>query len=48
MGVCPRKAVVALNASRPQELLTVPKGTAVEAVVARLVGPAAAGRPDQR
>ena len=37
MGLCPKKAVTALNASRPERLLTVPKGTSAEAALAALM-----------
>jgi predicted metal-binding protein len=37
MGICPRKAVTALNASRPARLLTIPKGTAVNEAMTRLM-----------
>ena len=37
MGLCPKKAVTALNASRPERILTVPKGTSAEAALAALM-----------
>ncbi len=44
MGICPKKAVTALNASHPGHLLTVPKGTDAAEVLAALVD--AAPRPE--
>jgi predicted metal-binding protein len=37
IGICPKKAVTALNASRPDAILTIPKGTAAEDALAQLV-----------
>jgi len=37
MGICPKKAVTALNASRPGRILTIPKGTATDEVMAQLM-----------
>ncbi len=37
MGVCPKKAVTAINASRPNRMLTIPKGTAADEAMAQLV-----------
>ena len=38
MGLCPRKAVTAINADRPGTILTVPRRTPSEEILARLVG----------
>jgi len=38
MGICPKKAVTALNASRPDKIFTMPKGTAANEAVAQLMG----------
>jgi predicted metal-binding protein len=38
MGVCPKKAVTALNASEPSTILTVPRKTPSEEVLALLLG----------
>ncbi len=35
MGICPKKAVIALNASRPGSILTVPAGANPEDVIAK-------------
>jgi hypothetical protein len=35
VGTCPRNAVTALNASHPDIILTIPKGTATDEVMAR-------------
>jgi predicted metal-binding protein len=40
MGICPRKAVTALNASRPEKIFTIPRGTAATEAMARLVNDA--------
>jgi predicted metal-binding protein len=37
MGICPKKAVTALNASHPGSILTIPKGTAATAAMAELL-----------
>jgi predicted metal-binding protein len=37
MGICPKKAVTALNASRPGRMLTIPKGTGADKALAQLV-----------
>jgi predicted metal-binding protein len=37
MGVCPRQAVTALNASRPARILTIPKGTAGNEAMTQLM-----------
>jgi predicted metal-binding protein len=36
MGICPKKATTMLNASRPDAIMTVPKGTPVAAVMGLL------------
>ncbi len=38
MGLCPKKAVTAVNASRPDAVLAIPAGTPAEQVVDHLVG----------
>ncbi len=38
MGLCPKKAVTALSASRPDIILTCPVGTHTDEVLARLIG----------
>ena len=43
MGICPKKAVTALNASQPERILTVPKGTPAPEALASLM-PAEASR----
>jgi len=40
MGICPKKAVTALNASRPEKILTIPKGTATTEAMAQLMNDA--------
>ena len=40
MGLCPKKAVAALNAGRPSTILTIPRGAGPEDVLARLTAPA--------
>jgi predicted metal-binding protein len=40
MGICPKKAVTALNASRPGNILTIPKGTAATEAMAQLMNDA--------
>jgi len=40
MGICPKKAVTALNASRPGRILTIPKGTATDEAMAQLMSEA--------
>lgn len=42
-GLCPKKAVVALNASHPNQMLSVPRGTAARATLDRLITDAGAG-----
>jgi predicted metal-binding protein len=37
MGICPKKGVTALNASRPGKILTIPKGTVATEVMAQLM-----------
>ena len=37
MGICPKKAVTALNARRPDRILTIPKGTGVDEALALLI-----------
>ena len=37
IGICPKKAVTALNASRPGKILTIPKGTAADEALGQLV-----------
>jgi predicted metal-binding protein len=37
MGVCPKKAVTAMNASRPARILTIPKGTAANDAMTQLM-----------
>jgi hypothetical protein len=37
MGICPWKAVTALNASRPDTILTIPKGTATNEAIMQLM-----------
>lgn len=37
MGICPKKAVTALNASQPDRILTIPKGAATGEVMVRLM-----------
>jgi predicted metal-binding protein len=37
MGICPRKAVTALNASRPGRILTISKGTAADEAMRQLI-----------
>ena len=37
MGICPKKAVTAINASRPGRILTVPKGAEADEVLAQLL-----------
>ena len=38
MGLCPKKAITALNATHPGNLLTIPEGTAIEQVLMQLLG----------
>jgi predicted metal-binding protein len=42
MGVCPKRAVTMLNASRPDTLCVVPAGTAMEEIMPLIGGPASA------
>jgi predicted metal-binding protein len=37
MGICPRKAVTAVNAERPDTLFTIPKGTSPNEALSRLI-----------
>lgn len=37
IGICPKKAVAALNASRPDKILIIPKGTTANEAVAQLM-----------
>jgi predicted metal-binding protein len=37
VGICPRKAVTALNANRPGKILTIPKGTETDEEMAQLM-----------
>jgi predicted metal-binding protein len=37
IGICPKRAVTAVNASRPAVIATVPKGTGMEEVIALLL-----------
>jgi predicted metal-binding protein len=37
MGICPKKAVTALNASRPARVLTIPTGTTANEAMAQLM-----------
>jgi methylmalonyl-CoA mutase cobalamin-binding subunit len=37
MGICPNKAVTAMNAHRPDRILTIPKGTAANEAMAQLM-----------
>jgi predicted metal-binding protein len=37
MGICPRKAVTVVNASRPDMIATVPKGTGMEETIGLLL-----------
>jgi predicted metal-binding protein len=37
LGICPKKAVTALNASRPENILTIPKGTAATEAMVQLM-----------
>jgi predicted metal-binding protein len=39
LGLCPKKAVVAINASEPGRLLTIPKGTDPAAALSALLKP---------
>lgn len=40
MGICPTKAVTAMNATHPDRLLTIPKGTSADQAMAKLVNEA--------
>jgi hypothetical protein len=40
LGICPKKAVTALNAGHPDRILTIPKDTAPDEVIAQLIGDA--------
>lgn len=42
MGLCPKKAVTALNACAPQRILAIPRGTPAAEALAELIGPPAA------
>jgi predicted metal-binding protein len=37
MGICPKRAVTALNASHPGRILMIPKGTATDEAMAQLM-----------
>ena len=37
MGICPKKAVTALNASQPERILTIPKGISAATALASLM-----------
>jgi predicted metal-binding protein len=37
IGICPKKAVTALNASRPGRILIIPKGTGADEALAQLM-----------
>jgi hypothetical protein len=37
IGICPKNALTALNASRPDRILTIPKGTGADEALAHLV-----------
>ena len=37
LGICPKRAVTTLNASRPGRILTVPKGTGADETLDQLV-----------
>ena len=37
MGICPKKAATALNASQPDRILTVPKAIATDVAMAQLM-----------
>jgi predicted metal-binding protein len=39
MGLCPKNAITALNATNPGSLLTIPEGAGIEQVLMQLVGP---------
>ena len=45
MGICPKKAVVTLNATKPGRLLTIPRGTETGAALEQIfdtgIGPLA-------
>ena len=36
MGICPKKAVVTLNATKPGRLLTIPRGTETGAALEQI------------
>jgi len=40
MGICPKKAVTALNASHPDRILTIPKGAAEDEAMGQLMSDA--------
>ena len=40
MGICPKKAVTVLNASRPARILTIPKGTVADEAMRQLLNEA--------
>jgi len=44
MGVCPKKAVTALNASRPGEIFVIPKDCSVTDALSRMVEGMSGGR----
>jgi predicted metal-binding protein len=37
MGICPKKGVTSMNASHPNRILTIPKGTAADEAMAQLM-----------
>jgi predicted metal-binding protein len=39
MGLCPRKAIAALNASRPGRILAIPKGASTDDALIQLLEP---------
>jgi predicted metal-binding protein len=42
LGICPRKAVTAINASSPGMIVTVPKKTAADEALGLILGPTSA------
>jgi hypothetical protein len=38
IGICPKKAVTAINASKPGRIMVIPKGTAADEVLVQLMG----------
>lgn len=47
LGICPKKSVTALSASRPGEIFVIPQGTPADAALARLIGGAASAPPNE-